>query len=566
MLHLIPNVKKLEVSEETFRKGALSFDPAGVDGRVAAALARLPLAEEGIPVTVSVTGTEGEGYRLSVKNEGIRILAESDAGAFYAVQTLRQIYAQDPVPCVEIEDRPDFAHRGFYHDVTRGKIPTVKTLKELIDRLASFKINSLQLYVEHVFEFRETADLQPHTGFLTGAELEELDAYCKENFIDFIPSLSTFGHMYEILQQPKYHHLRVLSDYPEHSNFWNARMAHHTVDPLQEESFGLVRSLIDQYVDHFSSDTFNICCDETFDLTQHKRQDLDRGQMYVEFVQKIIAYLKSKGKKVMMWADILLKHPETINALPEDTCFLNWTYRADPAESQVEALVPFGRPQIVCPGTTTWSRLCENVQVAESNIGTLAEYGYKHGAKGVLNTNWGDWGNPCSIELALFGLAWGAEKSWSVETPAGEGFHAAADALIYGKEGRFEELKTLSSLQSALPWNAFARSYFDLRYGNEYTLQAEETVLKDAVATAKKLIAAWNAEEGEDPIREEMLVAAEGLWCMAELSGITAQIPMERTCDVEGWLKKYTALWRAKNKESELRNIVEMFSWLNAKA
>jgi hypothetical protein len=98
-----------------------------------------------------------------------------------------------------------------------------------------------------------------------------------------------------------------------------------------------------------------------------------------------------------MWADILLEHPETIEELADDICFLNWNYDAEPSEEKIVQLAKKGRKQIVCPGTTTWNRFCENVAVEESNISLMAEYGYKHGAIGMLNTNWGDWGNPCSI-------------------------------------------------------------------------------------------------------------------------------------------------------------------------
>ena len=59
---------------------------------------------------------------------------------------------EEQVPCLHIKDKPDFKYRGFYQDVTRGKIPTVDTIKKLIDTMAYYKLNSLQLYVEHVFE------------------------------------------------------------------------------------------------------------------------------------------------------------------------------------------------------------------------------------------------------------------------------------------------------------------------------------------------------------------------------------------------------------------------------
>ena len=73
----------------------------------------------------------------------VKIQAESPAGAFYAIQTLRQILKEETVPCLHIKDRPDFKYRGFYQDVTRGKIPTVATLKKLIDDMAYYKLSFL---------------------------------------------------------------------------------------------------------------------------------------------------------------------------------------------------------------------------------------------------------------------------------------------------------------------------------------------------------------------------------------------------------------------------------------
>ena len=72
----------------------------------------------------------------------------------------------------------------------------------------------------------------------------------------------------------------------------------------------------------------------------------------------------------------------------------------------------------------------------------------------------------------------------------------------------------------------------------------------------------WAEEEGDDPYREEMMLAARGLWCMAELSAKLAQIPMEQTSDVEGWVADYGRQWRKKNKESEIRHIETMFRYL----
>lgn len=566
MLHLIPQVKNLKLTGGSLQNKALSYHKESLDARLALAIKALPFSVDGTPVEISITQQGGEKYTLIITETNIRITANGEAGAFYAIQTLKQIWEHDTIPCLEICDEPDFAYRGFYHDVTRGKVPTLEALKELIDRMAYYKLNSLQLYVEHTYEFEECKEFAKAYGCLTKEELQELDVYCKERFIDFIPSLATFGHMYEILRQEKYRHLRVLDDFNETPYFWRERMGHHTIDPLQEESFELVKSLINQYTPNFSSEAFNICCDETFDLKSHKKADADVGKLYIDFVNKIIDLLKSKGKKIMMWADILLQHPETIETLPEDTYFLNWDYSSNPSEENVKRLSVFNRPQIVCPGTSTWSRFSENAPVAEQNIGKLAEYGKKYGAIGVLNTNWGDYGNPCNLALSMFGMIWGAEKSWSVATPAGEDFYKNINFLHYKDDNAVAYLFKLSALHSCISWIHFCNAYHNARYQTDVAttyIQKEEVVKIQALYTQfKNELSSLTWEK--DEYRKEMLMVAEGVCVTTELFAKLSNVEAERLTNTQEWLKKHREFWLANNKESELCHLEEMFRYCEA--
>lgn len=565
-MNLIPQVKSQELTGGFLSVKALRPVSEDLDRRLLSALEKLPCDPAGTDLALSLTGDSGECYSLRICPDRITIEADGPAGAFYAIQTLRQLFKEDQVPCLYIKDWPDYSHRGFYHDVTRGRIQTVETIKKLIDDMAYYKLNSLQLYVEHVFQFKETKDLWSSFGYLTKEEILEIDDYCRENFIDFIPSLSTFGHLYDLLEQPKYKHLRVLKDYLTIPNFWHARMRHHTIDPLNPESFPVVKSLIDQYSPHFTSGYFNICCDETFDLKRYAEEGLDEGRIYVEFVKKIIAHVQSKGKTVMMWADILLEHPETITDLPEDILFLNWYYNANPEkiDHKIAAFAKSGKKQIVCPGTSSWYRLCENVDVAEPNIIKMIETGYKYGAVGVLNTNWGDWGNPCSLELGMYGMVLGAEKSWSVGTEIDSGFYHAVNALLYGSENGIQSLKAVSALHKHISWKQVCQNYFALRYENgegmEFIPEDEvKLVQKGYQAIAEKLSAAhW----GNDEYRKEMLIAAEGICVMAELSAKLAGYEVVPVTDPQGWMARYSESWMRKNKASELYRIMEMFEYL----
>lgn len=555
MIQLIPTVKKLELTGSRLQKMALC--PVAVpDSRLAKALSKLPQAADGAKLTVTLTGGEGEGYSLDIAENAISITAEGPAGAFYAVQTLRQLFTQPEVPCLHIEDKPDFSHRGFYHDVTRGRIPTVETLKKLIDDMAYYKLNSLQLYVEHVFPFKETEGLIEKTGCMTPEEMKELEAYCEENFITFIPSLSTFGHMFEILNQPRYKHLAILDTYEADPNFWRDRMAHHTINPLKPESIEVVRSLIGQYLPLFKNNFFNICCDETFDLDRYLECD-DPGKVYADFVKEIISVVRQQGKDVMMWADILLKHPEVIDDIPDETVFLNWFYRVPVPEDNIEKLAKMGKKQIVCPGTTTWNRFCEDIDMEEENICKMAEYGHRYGALGVLNTNWGDWGNPCSMELGMYGMVLGAEKSWSVDTTVSEEFYAAVNHLLYGGEDGIGCLKTLCRMHKSIVWRDFVRNYHSLKVSgtrecSTITVQAVRGIQRSYLQLKQSL---ENTQWKLDNYRLEILNAAEALCVVAELTAKFAGLTVERITDTEKWLKTYEENWLRTNKQSELKEL-----------
>jgi hypothetical protein len=303
-----------------------------------------------------------------------------------------------------------------------------------------------------------------------------------------------------LLEKPQYKHLQVADHFEQTHIYWQERMAHHTIDPLHPESFPLIKSMIDQFIPLFRSDKFNICCDETFDLHTYDAKGIDSGKLYVDFVKKIISHVQSHGKQVMMWADILLKYPETIAQLPQDIAFLNWSYGADPEEEKIAHFARSGRKQIVCPGTTTWSRLCECVDIEEKNICRMAEYGHRHGAMGVLNTNWGDFANPCSIELAMYGLVLGAEKSWTVATQPDDAFYSRVNALLYENTDGVACLKALSRLQDMVRWDYFCWTYFNHRYGQTPRVKIKNPNIAEAqkayTALAEKLSSAkWSNDE-----------------------------------------------------------------------
>ncbi|MGM9974323.1 MAG: glycoside hydrolase family 20 zincin-like fold domain-containing protein, partial [Clostridiaceae bacterium] len=209
-----------------------------------------------------------DAYTLEIDEEGVRIAGSNYVSVLYGTETLKQIILQKGavLPFVKIEDYPEFKTRGYYHDVSRGRIPTLSYLKALADKLCAYKINQLQLYIEHTYMFRGLSEMWRDETPLTAEEILELDSYCRSLGIDLVPSLSTFGHMYKLLNTKTCGHLAEMVEPQERVFTFMDAMRHHTIDSSNPESLEFIKNLIEEYMGLFSSSYFNICGDETYDM------------------------------------------------------------------------------------------------------------------------------------------------------------------------------------------------------------------------------------------------------------------------------------------------------------
>ena len=143
-MYLIPTPACIRESAIPLLKRAVRLDCDIEDTRLEKAAAKLPSSPDGIPLRITYKDTCAESYRLTVNNDCISIDADGVNGAFYAIQTLRQVFENEEIFCLEIEDAPKNEFRILYHDVTRGRVPRVESMKQLIDDISYFKLNGLQ--------------------------------------------------------------------------------------------------------------------------------------------------------------------------------------------------------------------------------------------------------------------------------------------------------------------------------------------------------------------------------------------------------------------------------------
>ncbi|HXK19803.1 MAG TPA: family 20 glycosylhydrolase, partial [Polyangiaceae bacterium] len=433
---LCPRPRKLEARAGELvlsRKPAL--DLAGAEKNPAAhSLARsfedAHLADAGsdsarVQLQLVAGDAASEAYTLEIDAAAVSIRASSLAGLFYGVCTLRQLVKLGAgpgtisLPQLRIEDKPSFARRGVMLDISRDKVPTLETTLALVELLASLKINELQLYMEHTFAYAGHEKVWQDASPFTGAEIEELDRFCRERHIDLVPNQNSFGHMQRWLAIEPYR--SDLAEAPngfEHD--WNPTREPYGLCPTDARSLSFLNGLYDQLLPHFTSRTFNVGLDETFDLGlgRSKQACAERGteRVYLDFLQQIHETVSRRGFTMQFWGDIVLKRPELIPELPRDAIAMEWGYEHDhPFAENVAKFAAAGLRFYVCPGTSSWNTIAGRTENALLNIASAVKHGAQHGALGVLNTDWGDNGHLQPLWASYIGFMAGAAMSWKAE-------------------------------------------------------------------------------------------------------------------------------------------------------
>ncbi|MCH9035165.1 MAG: family 20 glycosylhydrolase [Planctomycetes bacterium] len=373
-----------------------------------------------------------DGYRLEIAAEGIQIAGGSVSGCFHGVTTLGQLLSRGSgfLPRCRIEDWPDFRVRGLLFDITRGKVPTLATLKHLVDRLVNLKVNQLQLNIEHAFVFKFDPEIcSPQEG-ITPEEARKLDAYCRDRFIDLVPALATLGHMGRVLSMPRYRHLaEVESTKPWDAMTWPERLHGLTLDCANPEAHRLVERMCGDIMDAFPTRLINCTGDEPYDLGEGKNKDRfygdAKGEAYVDHLRRIYDSCASRGRRVMFWGDVLENYPNLLGRLPSDVTLLHWGYDDSAKYEATADFTATGLDTFVCPGTSGWKRIMNALNLAERNISTFAEIAKRHGACGLLNTDWGDHGHFNQLACSWHGIVLGACKAWRADHPIGADFDAS---------------------------------------------------------------------------------------------------------------------------------------------
>jgi hexosaminidase len=271
--------------------------------------------ETGETATLAIKRDEkldSEAYAIDISDKQIQLSASSFKGLAHGTATLLQLIRSkdsNEIPQLSIRDQPGSPYRSFMVDMGRNP-HSVQLLKETIDLLWFYKVNSLQLHLtdDQRTAFPSKAFPKLWDGLITMDQFRDLEDYAVARGITIIPELEVPGHS-NLLRK----------HYPE--TFGKSA----TDIASNPKALAGIKTLLDEMMEIFSSPYIHIGGDEAFSVPEHLQRKL---------INQLHAYLKSKGRQTLVWEGP--KAGEGDNKVNTEVIHLNWRTINYPADKMLK--------------------------------------------------------------------------------------------------------------------------------------------------------------------------------------------------------------------------------------
>jgi hexosaminidase len=258
----------------------------------------------------SVDSLGEEGYRLDVTPDRITITAPTATGLFWGTRTFLQILSEGPdtpVGCLSIIDKPEFSHRGLLLDTAR-QFHTAEFLVDMIRKMSSCKLNILHIHFSDMQGYRLPSDKFPKLPSVaangerlhyTKEEVARLVAIAKEYHVIIVPELDMPGHC-----------TGISAALPE------VRCSHikggiAEVCAGSEASYETLQAIMAEVMDMIPGPYWHLGADEVNmgvwrGCEACRKRMADEGfetphELYHYFINRMSKFVKSKGRKMMVW-------------------------------------------------------------------------------------------------------------------------------------------------------------------------------------------------------------------------------------------------------------------------
>lgn len=280
---------------------------------------------------------KAEAYTLDVTPRSVTIVGNDEAGVFYGIQSLLQLFPPQvynerrqrnvdwTIPSVHIYDAPAQPWRAMMLDVARY-FHDKEMVKKYIDMMAMYKMNKLQFHLIDDSGWRMESKKYPRlteVGAWAGPEENKLGGYYTQ---DDIREMIEYGRLrnVEIIPEIEFpaHILSAVVAYP-----WLSCTGKQHELPLQhfisrdllcvgkDSSIKFLKDILDETVELFPSEYINIGGDEAV-YTRYKtcpdcqalmrREGLtDESQLQGYLTNVVARMMKEKGRTVIGWEEII---------------------------------------------------------------------------------------------------------------------------------------------------------------------------------------------------------------------------------------------------------------------
>ena len=277
-----------------------------------------------------VPGLPEEGYRLTIRESGIRVEAGTERGVIQALTTAACLLNNGRFPCCRIEDAPEYPHRGVMLDCARHFFSAAE-VRRVIEGISLAKLNVLHWHLSDDqgwrMESRHFPKLQQVSGdFYTQQEIREIVEYARVRGVEILPEVDMPGHMTALLAAyPQYSCSGKTVTLAKSGGIYPVILC-----PGKEETYAMLETLLDEIVPLFPGPRFHIGGDEAPKMEwetcpdcrrRMQEQSLaDTCELQGYFTGRVTELLKKYGKQAVCWN-------ETLDAAcaPRDIQIQYWT-------------------------------------------------------------------------------------------------------------------------------------------------------------------------------------------------------------------------------------------------
>lgn len=278
---------------------------------------------------------DDESYSLDINKQRITVDAASPYGAMHALETLLQLIALDKqgrayVPAVNIVDFPRFKWRGVLIDSARHFMP-VQTIKRQLDGMASAKYNVFHWHLTddqgwriESKKFPELHERGSNGQYYSQEDVKSIVEHARQLGIRVIPEFNFPGHASAIaLAYPELMSAKI--DYQKQIH-WGVHEP--TMNPANPKVYQFIDTLIGEMKALFPDEYVHIGGDEVNPKHWNDNKSIqrfmarhslaDHQQLQAYFNKKLNSILRSHGRKMVGWDEIL--HPD----LPKSVVVHSW--------------------------------------------------------------------------------------------------------------------------------------------------------------------------------------------------------------------------------------------------